>query len=364
MATKKKRGGASKAGRAEGGAKGGQRPKKRRLGMGLSGMLSEPVPVVVDSSGAGAEGGGAGAKAADGAEAVSAADTAVVTSPASDEYSSASPSTGGELAHIPVGAIVPSQHQPRQAFGPAAIRALAESISTSGLMQPVLVRPSAAGSGQYELIAGERRWRAAQEAGLKLLPALVRSVDEQTAAELGIVENLQREDLDAIEKADAFSRLQDRFGLTHQEIADRVGWTRAAVTNQIRLCELDEETRLLIQTGAISGGHGRALLSIAEVEPRVALAKSAVTGGWSVRELERRIRSMGKTTGGKASADGGTKSPRRAHLDDLEKQLSDLLGTRVRVSTNRTGYKGKMSIEFYDLDQFDGLLGRLGFTPR
>jgi ParB family chromosome partitioning protein len=217
--------------------------------------------------------------------------------------------------------------------------------------------------GCHELIAGERRWRAARQAGLSSIPCIVRDVDEQTAAELGIVENVQREDLDAIEKADAFQRLQAEFGLTHQEIADRVGWTRAAVTNQIRLCDLDAESGGLVLCGDLSGGHARVLLSVAEIEHRVAMAKQAIADGWSVREMERRVRAVAER-GGSTTSTKSKETPRRAHLDDLETQLSDYLGTRVRIAANRAGNKGKLQIEFYDLDQFDGLLQRFGFKLR
>jgi len=318
--------------------------KKKRLGMGLSGMLREPVPVAIQGPKAGLPQ-GAGL------------DPTAVGGPP--------PEGGGEgLAIIAVGAIKPSRHQPRQGIDEASIAALAESIRTSGLMQPILVRPADA-AGAYELIAGERRWRAAIAAGLQSIPCLVRSVTGQVAAELGVVENLQREDLDAIEKADAFQRLQDEFGLTHQEIAGRVGWTRAAVTNQIRLCELDVDTRSLVQSGALSGGHGRVLLAVDDLAVRSSLAGDAIREGWSVREMERQIRSATATKSSKVSPKKAAgDSPRRAHLDDLEKQLSDHLATRVRITANRTGHKGRLILEFYDLDQFDGLLERVGFKAR
>lgn len=317
--------------------------KKKRLGMGLSGILREPVPVAVGLE----------------------QDVAAVQSAPEQGVALASGDSGDGLGTIAVDRIKPSRHQPRQHMDEASIGSLAASIRESGLMQPILVRPSNA-AGEYELIAGERRWRAAQVAGLTVIPCLIRSVSEQVAAELGVIENLQREDLDAVEKADAFQRLQDEFGLTHQEIASRVGWTRAAVTNQIRLCELDPDTRSLVQTGVLTGGHGRVLLSIEDLLVRAALAKKAIGEGWSVREMERQVRSIvSSKVGGKSrETKAGDDPPRRAHLDDLETQLSDHLGTRVRITANRRGYKGKLSIEFYDLDQFDGLLERVGFKSR
>jgi ParB family chromosome partitioning protein len=320
--------------------------KKKRLGMGLSGMLSGPVPVELKPI----------PKARSTNEAASALDGL----PPGDSVLSGAGEA--QLVHVDLDAITPSKHQPRQRMDEQGIAQLADSIKASGLMQPILVRP-AAGDGCYELIAGERRWRAARQAGLSSIPCIVRDVDERVAAELGIVENVQREDLDAIEKADAFQYLQAEFGLTHQEIADRVGWTRAAVTNQIRLCDLDSETRGLVQCGDLTGGHARVLLSVTAVDQRVAMAKQAIADGWSVREMERRVRAVAE--GGRLSSSEKPKeAPRRAHLDDLETQLSDYLGTRVRIAANRAGNKGKLQIEFYDLDQFDGLLQRFGFKLR
>lgn len=318
--------------------------KKKRLGMGLSGMLSGPVPVElkpVPKTGSANE---------------------TVISPLGNLPDGAAAPGSVQLVQVDLDAITPGRHQPRQRMDEQGIAKLADSIKASGLIQPVLVRPVGP-DGCHELIAGERRWRAARQAGLSSIPCIVRDVDEQTAAELGIVENVQREDLDAIEKADAFQRLQAEFGLTHQEIADRVGWTRAAVTNQIRLCDLDAETRGLVQCGDLSGGHARVLLSVAEIEQRVAMAKQAIADGWSVREMERRVRAVAER-GGSTTSTKSKETPRRAHLDDLETQLSDYLGTRVRIAANRAGNKGKLQIEFYDLDQFDGLLQRFGFKLR
>ena len=155
-------------------------------------------------------------------------------------------------------------------------------------MQPVVVRTVASG---YELVVGERRWRAAKAAGLDSIPAVIRDLDDKTSAEWALVENLQREDLNPIERAEAFLGLQDDFGLTHQEIADQVGLTRSAVTNQIRLNDLDQGTRELVGLADLTAGHGRSLFVITNMESRVKLAREAMRSGWSVRELERRVRS-------------------------------------------------------------------------
>ena len=326
--------------------------KKRRLGMGLSELIGVPVEVSPP-----AETRGAGQPA----------ERVAAESPNKPgrQVAASGPSPadllveGDGLLVVPVGEIRPNAHQPRNAIEPASLESLAASIRTAGVMQPIIVRPRGA-DGLHEIVAGERRWRAATIAGLAGVPSIVRQIDDRTAAEWAIIENVQREDLDAIERGDAFRQLQEGFGLTHAEIAEQVGLTRAGVTNQIRLCELDDGIRTLIRRGALSGGHGRSLLGVASIDQRLAIAKQAIEGEWSVRELERRVRQLtvvpGSGTGSKSSTQGG-----RAHLDDLERQLGEHLGTRVRIQTGRKRDRGRLSMEFYDLEQFDGLLTRLGF---
>ncbi len=330
--------------------------KKRRLGMGLSGMIGKPVQVKLEdvplaaptepssAAAVSAPGHQVGLVSGDGGASAAAAPQADV---------------GGGLESVRVGDIRPNERQPRQAIPLASLEPLVASIRLAGVMQPIIVRPRGA-DGLFELVAGERRWRAATEAGLSRVPAIVRDIDDQTAAEWAIVENVQREDLDAIERADAFRCLQQDFGLTHAEIADQVGMTRAAVTNQIRLCDLDEGSRTLVRQGALSGGHGRCLLGVPSVDHRLDLAKQAIEGEWSVRELERRVRALAPRTPPESAAtvapDAG-----RAHLDDLERQLGEFLGTRVHIHTGRRRDRGRLAIEFYDLEQFDGLLLRFGF---
>jgi ParB family chromosome partitioning protein len=266
---------------------------------------------------------------------------------------------GNSIASIPVGSIVPNSRQPRQHFDPDSLKTLADSIRTSGLMQPVVVRPT---SGGYELVIGERRWRAAKAAGLTDIPAVVRALDDRTSAEWALVENLQREDLNPIERAEAFRGLQNEFGLTHQEIADQVGLTRSAVTNQIRLNDLDDGLRELVRTGSLSAGHGRTLLAITNLETRLKLARDAMRHGWSVRELERRTRQAPRTGAVAASLSQAADATRRQH-EALARQLGTHLGTRVRINTGRKKGSGQLVIDFYDLDQFDGLMNRFGFTP-
>ncbi|MDG1838200.1 MAG: ParB/RepB/Spo0J family partition protein [Phycisphaerales bacterium] len=328
--------------------------KKRRLGMGLSGMIGVPVEVSPPEEPK-SEGQSGGRSADTKSHKPSRQAAASVASPTPSQTAGAADG----LVVVPIAEIRPNAHQPRHAIEPASLEPLAASIRTAGIMQPIVVRPRGA-DGMHELVAGERRWRAATIAGLTGVPAVVRQIDDQTAAEWAIIENVQREDLDAIERGDAFRQLQEGFGLTHAEIAEQVGLTRAGVTNQIRLCELDDGIRTLIRRGALSGGHGRSLLGIASIDQRLEIAKQAIEGEWSVRELERRVRQLGVVPG----SGTGSKPPvqnSRAHLDDLERQLGEHLGTRVRIQTGRKRDRGRLSMEFYDLEQFDGLLTRLGF---
>jgi ParB family chromosome partitioning protein len=263
------------------------------------------------------------------------------------------------LVGVSVDEIRPNARQPRHAPDLSNLEPLVASIRTAGVMQPIVVRPKGA-DGLHEMVAGERRWLAARQAGLAAVPAIIRDIDDQTAAEWALIENLQREDLNAIERGDAFRALQDDFGLTHAEIAEQIGLSRAAVTNQIRLCDLDEGVRTLIRHGALSGGHGRSLLGVASIDHRIAIARQAIEGEWSVRELERRVRAL--TAAGKApTASTPASGNARAHLDDLERQLGEHLGTKVHIHTGRAKDRGRLVIEFYDLEQFDGILSRLGF---
>jgi ParB family chromosome partitioning protein len=325
---------AKNSGEKKSATKSGPAKKKRRLGMGLSGMIGSPVEV-----------------ASPAAEPIASGET----SPRSD----AAQLSAGGLVDVQVGDIRPNARQPRHTIDASSLEPLVASIRSAGVMQPIVVRPRGR-DGLYELVAGERRWRAASQAGLIAVPAVVREIDDRTAAEWAIIENVQREDLNAVDRGDAYRNLQDEFGLTHAEIAIQVGLTRAAVTNQIRLCDLDDGIRTLIRRGALSGGHGRSLLGLASVDHRIVMARQAIEGEWSVRELERRVRAVSAT---RPAASGGSTATAtgRAHLDDLERQLSEHLGTKVHIKTGRKRDRGRLAIEFYDLGQFDGLLAQLGF---
>jgi ParB family chromosome partitioning protein len=282
---------------------------------------------------------------------------------------------------LDLGAIHPNPRQPRQHFDEDALRALAASITSSGLMQPIVVRPDRHGTGEgsgataggYQIIAGERRWRAAQLARVQQIPAIVRDVDDQTAAEFSLIENLQREDLNPIERAEAFQRLIDDFQLTHNQIADRVGLDRTSVTNHVRLNDLDEFTKDSLRAGRLTLGHGKVLLAIANNEARAGLAAQAVRHAWSVRELEAHVRQWGggkranegalhdaaATAGQPATAAAGARQP---HLAELQRRLGEHLGTKVRIHPGRTKGSGRLVIEFFSLDQFEGLMRAMQFV--
>jgi len=233
----------------------------------------------------------------------------------------------GELLELPVDLIKPNPHQPRTHFDPEALAALAASIEASGIVQPLLVRPLADGS--YELVAGERRWRAAQQAGLEKVPAVAREQAEPERLQAALIENMVREDLNPVEEAKACAALVEDLGLTKEELARRVGRSRPAVSNLIRLLELPDEALDMLQSGDLSEGHGRALLGASGNDVRRRLAREAVAGGWSVRETEERVRLAGrpKARPRKAPVD----PDQRAALDDATDALESALGHEVTV---------------------------------
>lgn len=269
------------------------------------------------------------------------------------------------LRMVALSAIGANRFQPRREIDEAQLKALAASIRASGVMQPVIVRPvNAAGGGgggeQFELVAGERRWRAAGLAGLKELPAIVRDLSDAQAAEWALVENVQREDLNAMDRAHALKSLVERFGTTQELLGERIGMDRSTIANFIRLTELEVEIAAFIRAGRLSAGHGKALLGAPAGASRVRLAKEAAERGYSVRRVELEAKRLGEGTPKGKSPKDKFLSPRQAVLADIEKRISQSLGTRVTIRTDPTGKRGQIAIEFFDLDQFDGLLSRLG----
>ena len=276
------------------------------------------------------------------------------------------PDAGHErVLEIPLGQIAPNPHQPRRDFDEEALESLAQSIRTHGVMQPIVVRVSGSGGG-YELIAGERRLRAAKLAGLSKIRCVLDEADDARSAELALIENIQRADLNPIERALGLRELLDRFGSTQQQLADRMGMSRSGLANSLRLLDLSDEIRAMISGGRLSMGHAKVLLSCDNEEARTELASRCAQENWSVRELETRcaiLDAKPKTERSDSSRPESTTPDRVSSvLRDLEKQLSEQLGTRVTLRTNLKGNKGRIQIEFFDLDQFDGLLARMGIS--
>lgn len=258
------------------------------------------------------------------------------------------------LRDVPVDAITPNPHQPRQHFDDSALADLAKSIAEIGVLQPLLVRETVA--GRYELIAGERRWRAAQRAKLTTVPVVVREVNELASVEQALVENLHREDLTALEEAAAYQQLVDDFGLTHEQVSRRVGKSRAAVTNALRLLHLPAKIQGYLADGRLSAGHARALLSVTDAAVMESLASTAVKDGWSVRAVEEAVK-KGSTGGGGDRPKPVVTALKPAGLLELEKMLADFLETRVNVSM--VGKRGKISVDFADLVDLERIYRRM-----
>ncbi|WP_347329862.1 ParB/RepB/Spo0J family partition protein [Marinimicrobium locisalis] len=254
----------------------------------------------------------------------------------------------GRLAHIPVEMIQRGRYQPRRDMHPEALEELADSIRAQGVMQPIVVRLVA--PEKYEIIAGERRWRATQLAGLDKIPAVIRDVPDEAAIAMALIENIQREDLNPIEEAMALKRLQDEFELTHGEVAQAVGKSRTTVTNLLRLIALSEEVRTMLEHGDLEMGHARALLSL-EAEDQRAAARQVVGKGLSVRQTEMLVRNLQEKKDKKTV----TPAAPSADIRRLEEQLSDILGAGVNIQHTAKG-KGRLVINYNNLDELDGIL--------
>jgi ParB family transcriptional regulator, chromosome partitioning protein len=255
---------------------------------------------------------------------------------------------------LPVGALQPGRYQPRTRMDPGSLEELAASIKAQGLIQPISVR--AVEGGRFEIIAGERRWRASQIAGLSDVPVLIRDIPDDAMLAMSLIENIQREDLNPLEEAAGLQRLIDEFGMTHQEAADAVGRSRSAATNLLRLLQLAKPAQDMLMAGDIEMGHARALLPLAKSEHgRVAVM--VVEKGWSVRETERHVARELNPPTKKATAEPAI----NRDLQRLEEDLADSIGAEVKIAANRKG-AGSLTIRFASLDQLDGLLQRLRGT--
>ena len=282
------------------------------------------------------------------------------------ELADSDANAGAVLSDVPVQAVSPNPNQPRVHFDEESLTELASSITEMGVLQPILVRPL--DDGEFELIAGERRWRAAQRAGLTTIPAVIRLTDDATSVEQALVENLHRQDLTALEEAAAYQQLLDDFGLTHDQVATRVGKSRSAITNSLRLLGLPPAVQHLLADGQLSAGHARALLGTPDRARQEHLAREAAAGGWSVRMVEDAVRGDSAEVPEDdtpsqpeadavegAAVDGAGLTPstrlRPPGLLELEHLLADHLDTRVSVQM--TARKGRVTIEFADLEDLE-----------
>lgn len=257
----------------------------------------------------------------------------------------------GELREVPVDLIQRGRFQPRRDMDPAALQELADSIRQQGVMQPVVVRPI--DEGRYELIAGERRWRATQMAELDRIPAIIRDVPDEAAIAMALIENIQRENLNPIEEAFALQRLQDEFGLTQAQVAEAVGKSRTTITNLLRLISLTEDVRLMLEHGDLEMGHGRAMLTLPP-EQQMQVVKQVVAKSLSVRQTEALVRRIQQETPDRKKRPGEVDPNIRALQDDLAERL----GARVSIDHGQRG-KGKLVIEYSSLDELDGILGHI-----
>lgn len=281
-------------------------------------------------------------------------DALLGSSALSDTANLAAATTRDGLRQLPVDLIDRSPYQPRSNFNEEALQELANSIRAQGVVQPIVVRPRPAKPGRYELIAGERRWRAAQLAGLHEVPAVIREdVGDQAAMAMALIENIQRQALSPMDEAVALNRLIDEFGLTHEQTAEAVGRSRVAVTNMLRLLNLETGVKALLADGKIEMGHARALLGLSG-GAQFKAAKDVADKGLSVRETERLVKRM-------VHPDDGNKTRTKSKDPDtqrLEIQLSEKLGAKVQFQTSGGG-KGKVIIQYNSLDELDGILGHI-----
>lgn len=252
------------------------------------------------------------------------------------------------LSKLPIEKLVPGKYQPRQDMSPEALDDLASSIRSQGIIQPIVVRPISVDT--YEIIAGERRWRAAQLAELDLVPCIIKNVPDEAAVAIALIENIQREDLNAMEEAIALQRLQDEFELTHQEVADAVGKSRTSITNYLRLNKLELDVKTLMEHGDLEFGHAKVLLGLSGDE-QILAARKVVAKGLTVRETEKLVNIITEGVKEKSVID---KDP---DVKLLEQQLIERLGAKVDISYNRKG-KGKMVISYSSLDELDGIIAQ------
>jgi ParB family chromosome partitioning protein len=265
---------------------------------------------------------------------------------------------GEQLAKLPLDLLQRGRYQPRIDMHPESLAELADSIKAQGVVQPIVVRalgaPDGGASQRYEIVAGERRWRAAQMAGLTEIPAVIRHIPDNAAIAVALIENIQREDLNPLEEARALTRLITDFGLTHQETADAIGRSRASVSNMLRLLELAPEVCELLEKRTIEMGHARALLSLTQGRQQTEVGLLVAKKGLSVRETEALVRRIQAPAGGSAQA----AASRDPNVERLEQELAEKLGARVAIQQGSRG-KGKLVVSYNSLDELDGILAHI-----
>lgn len=278
-------------------------------------------------------------------------------SPVDDSASSTQEPSGPSLTdatvglkQLPIDLLQSGQYQPRQDMAPDALEDLANSIRTQGIIQPLVVR--SIGNKQYEIVAGERRWRAAQLAGLSDVPVIIRDIDDETASAVALIENVQREDLNPMEESRAYHRLTDEFSLTHQEVADLVGKSRTAISNLLRLMNLNNDVKRFLENGDIEMGHARALLAL-ESHKQSEVARTIIAKSLTVREAENLIRRLQKPSTAQTKNNSLDPDTRR-----LQERLAETLGAKVSIQHSAKG-KGKLVINYTSLDELDGILAHI-----
>jgi ParB family chromosome partitioning protein len=269
------------------------------------------------------------------------------------------PLAGDRVAKLPLDLLQRGKYQPRIDMRPESLSELADSIKSQGLVQPIIVRPLATAPGEtqrYEIIAGERRWRAAQMAGIEEIPAIIREVSDEAAVAMSLIENIQREDLNPLEEARALKRLIEEFGLTHQAAAEAVGRSRAAVSNLLRLMDLADEVKQLLEQRSIEMGHARALLSLTSRRQQIEVAGLVARKALSVRETEALVRRLLSPAAGDTGAGGGQSSD--PDIRRLELELADKLGAKVLFQHTASG-RGKLVVSYNSLDELEGILAHI-----